>query len=150
MSKMQRDKGANFERWLVNYLKTLDIKAKRNLDQWRDKNLADVTTDVGVLVECKIAARGFSPLYDALAQNNADVACVRQDGERALMVVEMDHYWRMQKAVFDGFCPLCRRRSLPAACWLCAAASRIAAGEPEADVLADYGYARPTNGEGVK
>ena len=57
MGKLSRNKGAGFEREIVNILKDAGFDASRNLNQTRDGGHDIVIPGVKVAVECKRAAK---------------------------------------------------------------------------------------------
>lgn len=96
MGKMQRTKGATFEREIVNDLKDyLGVKAGRNLSQTRDSG-GDIVLD-NFVIECKRRAK--ISIYQWMEQ--CEVSCetkqkpiviCRADGEKALAIMKWSDF----------------------------------------------------------
>lgn len=100
MGKMQRTKGANFEREIANAFKAEGINARRggasqsfsaNLDP--DVILEDLP---GLWIECKKGAHTY-PLKalkqaKAACSNNTPIAICRDDHEKAIVTMELDFF----------------------------------------------------------
>lgn len=93
MGSKSRRKGADFERETVNIFKAHGIAAERRAGL----QASAITEDQGDVyaagvgkVECKRRARGFSLLYEALA--NADCAVVRDDRSPPLIVFDLQRW----------------------------------------------------------
>ncbi len=71
MGKMQRNKGASFEREIVNLLIDAGFNASRNLSQTRDGGFDVIVNGVDVAIECKRAAK---PLFNGWWQQTVDQA----------------------------------------------------------------------------
>ena len=91
MSKMSREKGAQFERDIVRLLNGHNLNAKRTapMQAGHGSAYADIECDLG-LIECKRRARGFSLLYEAL--KDADCAIIRDDRKQPLIVFELEDF----------------------------------------------------------
>ena len=86
VGKMQRTKGANFEREIVNKHKELGIDAKRvPLSGATDFAKHDVMIS-GISAECKIRANGFKEIYKWL-EDNPDILICRADRKEPFVVV---------------------------------------------------------------
>ena len=94
--KASRDKGANFEREIVNWHRARSVPAERiPLSGAVKGNYAGdlkVGPTLGMVAECKRRARGFGALYAALEQDNSDILFVRDDRQPALVVMPMETY----------------------------------------------------------
>mgnify|MGYP003113223147 CR=1 FL=1 len=88
VGKMQRTKGANFEREIVNKHKELGIDAKRvPLSGATDFAKHDVMIS-GISAECKIRANGFKEIYKWL-EDNPDVLICRCSLDNVGSIIEM-------------------------------------------------------------
>lgn len=93
MGKKSRDKGATYEREVVNAFKAHGIDAVRLAplqSDLRRSEYADVDVQGLGRVECKRPANGFKMLYDAI--EHAEAVCLRSDGEKSLIVLRLDHF----------------------------------------------------------
>lgn len=96
MGKMQRNKGAGFERDIVNDLRSvLGIDIGRNLSQTRDSG-GDIVLDRFV-IECK--RRASIAVYDWMKQcenscedNQKPIVVCRADGEKALAIMRWSDF----------------------------------------------------------
>lgn len=91
MGKLSRNKGASFEREVVRLLNQYNLNAKRTapMQAGHSNYFGDVECDLG-LVECKRRARGFSLLYEALA--DADCVIFRDDRKKPLIAFELEDF----------------------------------------------------------
>lgn len=91
MGKSQRDKGARFERAVVNILKAHDINAQRvPLSGATTFAKGDIMADIRGQpwrFECKARANGFKELYKWIEDNDALV--VKADYQEALVVLTL-------------------------------------------------------------
>lgn len=108
MGKMQRDKGANFEREIANAFKKEGINARRggasqafsaNLDP--DVVLEDLP---GLWIECKKGSKTY-PLKalkqaKAACSNNTPVAICRDDREKTIVTMEWDFFLLLLTATY--------------------------------------------------
>tara|TARA_Y100000593_G_scaffold63308_1_gene117030 strand:- start:56 stop:382 length:327 start_codon:yes stop_codon:yes gene_type:complete len=98
--KHSRNKGASFEREIVNDLKANAIKAERiplsgAMQGFKgDIRLGPVFC---FIAECKRRRKGFSTIYKALAQDNADVLFCRDDKEKTFVVMDFDSFVSLAK-----------------------------------------------------
>ena len=94
--KASRDKGANFEREVVNWHKDRNVEAERIPLSGAVKGNYSGDLKIGpqqaLLAECKRRARAWQDLYDALAQDNSDMLFIRKDRERTLVVLPLETY----------------------------------------------------------
>ena len=94
--KASRDKGANFEREVVNWHKDRNVEAERIPLSGAVKGNYSGDLKIGpqqaLLAECKRRARAWQDLYDALAQDNSDMLFIRKDRERTLGVLPLETY----------------------------------------------------------
>jgi len=94
--KAARDKGANFEREIVNWHRLRDVPAERiPLSGAVKGNYAGdlkIGPTLGMIAECKRRARGFGALYAALEQDNSDMLFVRDDRKETLVVLPLATY----------------------------------------------------------
>lgn len=96
MGKMQRTKGATFERDIVNDLKSvLGISIGRNLSQTRDSG-GDIVLDRFV-IECK--RRASIAVYEWMKQCEAScephqkpIVVCRADGEKSLAIMRWEDF----------------------------------------------------------
>lgn len=95
MGKASRDKGARFERAVVNWHRERSIDAERvPLSGAAKGSFAGDLIIHGMTAECKCRARGFQLLYDALAQDDAELLFVKQDRAETLVVLPLETYER--------------------------------------------------------
>ena len=94
--KASRDKGANFEREVVNWHKDRNVEAERIPLSGAVKGNYSGDLKIGpqqaLLAECKRRSRAWQDLYDALAQDNSDMLFIRKDRERTLVVLPLETY----------------------------------------------------------
>ena len=94
--KASRDKGANFEREVVNWHKDRNVEAERIPLSGAVKGNYSGDLKIGpqqaLLAECKRRARAWQDLYDALDQDNSDMLVIRKDRERTLVVLPLETY----------------------------------------------------------
>lgn len=94
--KASRDKGANFEREIVNLHKSWGVDAERIPLSGAVKGNYSGDLKIGpqqaLLAECKRRARAYQDLYDALDQDGSDMLFVRKDLERTLVVLPIETY----------------------------------------------------------
>ena len=96
MGKMQRNKGASFERDIVNDLKSvLGLDVGRNLSQTRDSG-GDIVLD-SFVIECK--RRASIAVYEWMKQCEAScephqkpIVVCRADGEKALAIMRWSDF----------------------------------------------------------
>lgn len=99
MSKMQRDKGALFERECVNALKEYHLDAVRvPLSGAANGFKGDIHVrvhwqDTPLRLECKRRANGFGLIYDNLGDNDAVV--VRADRKEAIVCMSLETFARL-------------------------------------------------------
>lgn len=149
MSKAQRDKGRRGELEVAALLNEYGLDAELVYGQEeRTGALGDVASTAG---NWEVKRRSTLPAWLHPADAVRGVFVRRDRGPWLLLVRATDFLDMLadRRDLLARACQLCAQRKAPGCCWLCAAASRIAAGETEAGVLADYGYARPTSGDGV-
>ena len=92
--KHSRNKGAAYEREIVNYLKDNGIKAERiplsgamKGNYSGDIKLGPV---LGYIGECKRTKKSLSRIYKALEQDNADFLFARDDQKETVAIVRME------------------------------------------------------------
>ena len=94
--KASRDKGANFEREIVNWHKDRGVDAERIPLSGAVKGnySGDIKSgpQLALLAECKRRARAYQDLYDALDQDDSDMLFVRRDRGRTLVVLPIETY----------------------------------------------------------
>ena len=94
--KASRDKGAAYEREIVNWHKERGVDAERvPLSGAMKGNYASdikLGPHLALTAECKRRARAYQDLYDALDQDNSDMLFVRKDRERTLVVLPLETY----------------------------------------------------------
>lgn len=87
MGKMQRTKGANFEREIVNKHKDWGIETHRvPLSGSTDFAKHDVIIS-GISAECKIRANGFKQIYEWLEYQTPDILICRADRKEPFYVL---------------------------------------------------------------
>ena len=92
--KHSRNKGAAYEREIVNQLKDYGIEAERvplsgamKGNYGGDIKLGPV---LGYIGECKRSKKSLSRIYKALEQDNADFLFARDDGKETVAIVRME------------------------------------------------------------
>ena len=94
--KASRDKGANFEREIVNWHKARNVDAERIPLSGAVKGNYSGDLKIGpeqaLLAECKRRARAWQDLYNALDQDGSDMMFIRKDRERTLVVLPLETY----------------------------------------------------------
>jgi hypothetical protein len=91
MSRMQRDKGARFEREIVNWHRARGVESERiPLSGACKGNFGGDLRIAGYLVEAKIRANGFRDIYKWLAQDNADMLVLRADHRDPVYVLTQE------------------------------------------------------------
>lgn len=92
--KHSRNKGAAYEREIVNQLKDYGIEAERvplsgamKGNYGGDIKLGPV---LGYIGECKRTKKGLTRIYKALEQDNADFLFARDDGKETVAVMRME------------------------------------------------------------
>ncbi|MEO1151861.1 MAG: hypothetical protein AAFW83_12875 [Pseudomonadota bacterium] len=92
MGKLSRDKGAAFEREVVNAFHAAGIHAERRAPLQANGAMCEgdiVARGIG-MIECKRRKNGFSLIYDAMQGNDAVV--IRSDRKPALIVFELSDF----------------------------------------------------------
>ena len=84
MSASQRNKGATFEREIVNSLKEIGVNCGRNLDQWREGG-TDIELSAWML-ECKRRAR--ISVYDWMEQASK---ASKPKSKKPMVICRADH-----------------------------------------------------------
>lgn len=91
-----RDKGANYEREIVNWHRERGVDAERiplsGAVKGNYKGDLKIGPQQALLAECKRRARAYQDLYDALDQDGSDMLFVRKDRERTLVVLPLETY----------------------------------------------------------
>ena len=92
--KHSRNKGASYEREIVNQLKEHGVKAERGPlsgamkgNYGGDIKLGPV---LGYIGECKRSKKSLSRIYKALDQDNADFLFARDDQKDTVAIVRME------------------------------------------------------------
>jgi Holliday junction resolvase len=85
---MQRDKGADFEREVVNRIKEFGFRAKRNLTQVRDGG-HDIDTDCLGKIECKRRRKLAQYLTP---QPGVAMVVARSDRGRRMVILDLDDF----------------------------------------------------------
>ena len=96
MGKASRDKGARFEREMVNWFIGQNIMAERVPLSGAAKGSYAADIRFGPVLawsgECKRFANGLGKLYDALSQDDADVIFARSDRRETLVCMTLDTF----------------------------------------------------------
>ena len=88
MGKKSRDKGAKFEREVVNFHRDMGIASERvTLSGAMKGSYAGDVVIHGMTAECKIRANGFKELYGWLEHDDADFLVIRADRRKPLYVL---------------------------------------------------------------
>ena len=93
MGKMQRDKGARFEREIVNKLEFHDIKAKRvplSGASWLKGDIIANLNNEDYVFELKKRGNGFKQIYEWIDEPDALIICA--DRKKPLVIMEFDTF----------------------------------------------------------
>ena len=94
--KASRDKGAAYEREIVNWHRAHNVPAERVPLSGAVKGSyagdLKIGPNLAITAECKRRARAFGTLYAAIAQDNADVLFVRDNRNETLVVLPLSTY----------------------------------------------------------
>jgi Holliday junction resolvase len=93
MGKMQRDKGARFEREIVNKLEFHDIKAKRvplSGASWLKGDIIANLNNEDYVFELKKRGNGFKQIYEWIDEPDALIICA--DRKKPLVIMEFDNF----------------------------------------------------------
>lgn len=126
MGKSQRDKGARFEREIVNTHREHGLKAERVPLSGAVKGSfasdVNVTLHKLLTIEAKKRATGsgFKSLYNWFAQDDADMLVVGMDNRRPIYCMTEDTYFEIAKLLAHntntsspyGNCPMCGDRGI--------------------------------------
>jgi hypothetical protein len=103
MGKMQRRKGYEFERKITNWFRDRGIPAQRvplSGGTMYAKGDIDIylngEDEAPTIAECKVRSRGFTNLYDWMA-DDCDILIIKQDRQEPLVVMTIDYFadnWR--------------------------------------------------------
>lgn len=93
MTNPSKAKGSGYEREIVQLHKSLGIEAtKTPLSGMLGGAYRGDVQVAGLIAECKRRRKGFSSLYKALDQDNADLLFVRDDNKETLIVLRKETY----------------------------------------------------------
>ena len=99
--KHSRNKGAGYEREVVNELKDNGIAAERvPLSGAMKGNYGGdikIGPTLGYIGECKRKKKGFTSIYNAFNQDNADLLFCRDDGEKTFVSMRMETFVTMAR-----------------------------------------------------
>ena len=93
MGKMQRDKGARFEREIVHKLEFHDIKAKRvplSGSTWMKGDVIANFNNEDYVLELKKRGNGFKQIYEWIEE--ADALVIAADRKKPLIVMDLDDF----------------------------------------------------------
>lgn len=93
MGKMQRDKGARFEREIVNKFEFHDIKAKRvplSGASWLKGDIIANLNNEDYVFELKKRGNGFKQIYEWIDEPDALIICA--DRKKPLVIMEFDNF----------------------------------------------------------
>lgn len=93
MGKMQRDKGARFERECVNKFEFHDIKAKRvplSGASWLKGDIIANLNNEDYVFELKKRGNGFKQIYEWIDEPDALIICA--DRKKPLVIMEFDNF----------------------------------------------------------
>ena len=93
MGKMQRDKGARFEREIVNKLEFHNIKAKRvplSGASWLKGDIIANLNNEDYVFELKKRGNGFKQIYEWIDEPDALIICA--DRKKPLVIMEFDNF----------------------------------------------------------
>jgi Holliday junction resolvase len=94
--KYSRNKGARFEREVVNFLKSEGMRANRvplsgAMEGFKGDVLVQTRVDQPLMhFECKSLANGFKFVYESLGDN--DALCIRADRQEPLIVLKLSKW----------------------------------------------------------
>lgn len=96
MGKRSRDKGATYEREVINWCRARGINAERVPLSGAAKGsyAADIRIGPALALsgECKRFANGLGKLYDALEQDGADLVFARSDRRETLVCMSIETF----------------------------------------------------------
>ena len=107
MGKMQRDKGARFERWVANALKHLWPESRRGILQTRSSSEVADVEGTPYWIECKHQKRpnihaAMAQAYEASLESmlttsnfKAPVVVSKRDGEPPLVTMTFEHWTKL-------------------------------------------------------
>ena len=124
MGKMQRDKGARFEREIVNWHKEQGIHAERVPLSGAAKGsfgsdiIVTLHRTLNIEAKKRATGTGFQSLYNWFEQDDADILVVGKDRARPLYVLTEETYLEIAHLLTKGIdktlvkstygsCPLC-------------------------------------------
>ena len=91
-----RNKGASYEREIVNELKSHGIKAERvPLSGAMKGNYGGdlkIGPNLALIAECKRRKKAFSGIYKALEQDDADMLFCRDDNQKSFVVIPIEQF----------------------------------------------------------
>lgn len=93
MGKMQRDKGARFEREIVHKLEFHNIKAKRvplSGATWLKGDIIANLNNEDYTLELKKRGNGFKQIYEWIEEPDALVICA--DRKKPMIVMDLDNF----------------------------------------------------------
>lgn len=96
--KKSRDKGARFEREVVNFHKELGLDAERVplSGALKGSYAGDVRIEA-FIAECKRRANGFNQLYGWIEHDNADLLVIRSDNKPRMYVLTEETWLALLK-----------------------------------------------------
>lgn len=98
MGKASRDKGARYEREIVNAHRAIGIDAERiPLSGAVKGSFSGDVRIAGYTAECKSRANGFKQIYDWLEHDGADVLFLRADRKPSVAVLTWDTWESLLK-----------------------------------------------------
>lgn len=94
MSRMQRDKGANWEREVCRRFSAIGMPAKRRLTEVREGNEGDVMLAECFSIQCKVGAspspyRALREAIDAASPGDYPVAIIRRNQRNGTKKLDM-------------------------------------------------------------
>ena len=92
MGKMERQKGANFEREVVRTFKGAGIHAERRGGLQANPDIDDGDVVVDGLGKCECKRRKSIAVHKFFEQNNADFVIMRGDGKPAIIAFELEDF----------------------------------------------------------
>lgn len=95
--RASRNKGSGYEREIVADHIARGIAARKTPLSGALRDYPGDVQIAGMIGECKRRKKSFTTLYDALAQQGADVLFIRDDQQKSLVVVPIEFWFQLLK-----------------------------------------------------
>ena len=95
MGKSQRDKGARFEREVVQIFKAAGFDTAKRTGEWQEHDVLVAIDGHDRVVECKVRGSGFSSLYQFLEKSWA--VAHKADRKEPLITLRLSDFLRLKE-----------------------------------------------------